>query len=101
MKLPMLGADGPVSQNEGISRRSFFHRAAVAGAAGAAGFYGLFNVANALGEEPVANATPNAAASFTSGGYCHPDCRGDRRSVGGHHLHPHRAHAGMVYAAAR
>lgn len=30
MKLPMLGADGPVSENEGISRRSFFHRAAVA-----------------------------------------------------------------------
>src|SRR4051812_32105191 len=67
MKLPMLGADGPVSQNEGISRRSFFHRTAVAGAAGAAGFYGLLNVVNALGEEPAANATPHAAASLTSG----------------------------------
>jgi len=68
MKLPMLGADGPVSENEGISRRSFFHRAAVAGAAGAAGFYGLLNVANAVGEEPEAtNASPHAALQLTGG----------------------------------
>jgi hypothetical protein len=63
-----LEADGPVSQNEGISRRFFFHRATVAGAAGAAGFYGLLNLASAMGEEPApANASTNAASGLTSG----------------------------------
>jgi hypothetical protein len=46
------GTDGPVREKLDISRRSFFHRATVAGAAGAAGFYGLFNIAKAFGEEP-------------------------------------------------
>jgi len=62
-----LEADGPVGQNEGISRRSFFHRATVAGAVGAAGFYGLLNLANAMGEEPAAaKASANAASGLTS-----------------------------------
>jgi hypothetical protein len=63
----MLEADGPVRENSGVSRRSFFHRAAVAGAVGAAGFYGLFNVANAFGDEPEATDGTNAAAHGTSG----------------------------------
>src|SRR4051812_9668355 len=82
MKPDILGVDGPVidpsntdlspgtpaRQEASISRRSFFHRATVAGAAGAAGFYGLLNVANAIGEEPAAtNRSANAAAQFTSG----------------------------------
>ena len=49
------GADGPVREKSEISRRSFFHRATVAGAAGAAGFYGLFNISNAFGDEPQEN----------------------------------------------
>ena len=55
-----LKADGPVSQNSGMSRRSFFHRATVAGAAGAAALYGLINVTEAFGEG--AN-QPNASAN--------------------------------------
>jgi len=69
MKNPhMLEADGPVSQNADISRRSFFHRATVAGATGAAGLYGLLNLADAFGQEPAAaNGSANAANPFTSG----------------------------------
>lgn len=78
----MLEADGPVlhpsdedlspgtpaSDNSGISRRSLFSRAAVAGAVGAAGFYGLFNIASAFGQEPaVEKKMANAASQFTSG----------------------------------
>lgn len=61
-------ADGPVGNSTGISRRSFFHRATVAGAVGAAGFYGLFNLAKAMGQEPaITDGTSNASAQFTSG----------------------------------
>ena len=69
MKIPhILEADGPVGDKGSISRRSFFNRAAVAGAVGAAGFYGLFNIANVFGEEPPAEKTmSSAASSFTSG----------------------------------
>jgi len=61
-----LSPEIPAGQNE-ISRRSFFHRATVAGAAGAAAFYGLFSAAGALSEEPEQNRTSNAAPAFTSG----------------------------------
>lgn len=69
MKVPHTkDADGPVSQSTSISRRSFFHRAAVTGAAGAAGFYGLFHLTNAMGEEPeVTSGSSNAAPQITSG----------------------------------
>jgi len=63
-----LSPGTPVRQNTSISRRFFFHRAAVTGAVGAAGFYGLFNIAHAFGEEPATNSVPsNAAPQFTSG----------------------------------
>jgi hypothetical protein len=65
-----LEADGPVSQKSGISRRSFFHRATVAGAAGAAGLYGLLNVMDAFGEgmnqpNASANSSPHVTAADT------------------------------------
>ena len=68
MKVPHTLDDGPVNPDTNISRRSFFHRATVAGAVGATGYYGLFNLANAFGEVPAANrAMETAAAKFTSG----------------------------------
>lgn len=62
-----LESDGPVRENSEISRRSFFHRATVAGAVGAAGFYGLFNVANAFGDEPETENGSNGAPQVTNG----------------------------------
>jgi len=68
MTVPHTLDDGPISQNASLSRRSFFHRATVAGAVGAAGFYGLFNIAKVFGEEPAeVNESPGAATQFTSG----------------------------------
>ena len=62
-----LDADGPVSEKARISRRSFFNRAAVAGAAGAAGFYGLLNAADVLAQAPETDASANASSKPTSG----------------------------------
>lgn len=51
-----------------VSRRSFFHRATVAGATGALGLYGLLDVMNAFGEEPNGTSTStNASSQVTSG----------------------------------
>jgi hypothetical protein len=58
----MLEAGGPVRENSGISRRSFFHRATVAGAVGAAGFYGLFNGAKLFAEDQEDEAGDSAQA---------------------------------------
>lgn len=66
MKVPHTLDDRPVHPNADISRRSFLHRATVAGAAGAAGFYGLLNLAGAVAQEP-ANGSANANPQFTSG----------------------------------
>jgi hypothetical protein len=64
----MQEADRPVRENANLSRRSFFHRATVAGAAGAAGLYGLLNVAEAFGQQPAgADGSANAASSSASG----------------------------------
>ncbi len=46
-----LETDGPVRENSGFSRRSFFRGAAATSAAGAAGFYGLLNPGDLFGKE--------------------------------------------------